>query len=269
MGRLSSPPLYRHVDCRDRQRRQDHHPADDPHGAGHAAARHGQPAELQQSPGRALELCWLSRPNTTMPCWNWGPAGAGEIAAWPGCAVPKMGVITRDRRGPPGGFGSRQAIAEAKAELLGVCRRKATPCWATSPGCDGWPNAAGPASPGSATAEIASWRRRKWKTAARTLEFRVAGCRFAIPVWGRHHLTSALAAIAVGRLMGMDLDEMAAALRTSRRCRCGARCRRSAEPRSSTTPTIPIPRRCGRPWSCCAISTLPAGGSWFAETWPN
>ena len=33
-----------------------------------------------------------------------------------------------------------------------------------------------------------------------------------MPVWGRHHLTAALAAVAVGRMMGLDLDEMARAL---------------------------------------------------------
>ena len=33
-----------------------------------------------------------------------------------------------------------------------------------------------------------------------------------MPVWGRHHLTAALAAVAVGRMLGLDLDEMARAL---------------------------------------------------------
>ena len=44
------------------------------------------------------------------------------------------------------------------------------------------------------------------------LSFGVDGCQFFIPVWGRHHLTAALAAVAVGRMMGFDLDEMARAL---------------------------------------------------------
>ena len=37
-------------------------------------------------------------------------------------------------------------------------------------------------------------------------------CQFCVPVWGRHHVTAALAAVAVGRMMGLDLDAMARAL---------------------------------------------------------
>ncbi len=44
------------------------------------------------------------------------------------------------------------------------------------------------------------------------LTFRLDGCRFRVPVWGRHHLNSALIAIAVGRLLGFTLEETAAAL---------------------------------------------------------
>jgi UDP-N-acetylmuramoyl-tripeptide--D-alanyl-D-alanine ligase len=36
--------------------------------------------------------------------------------------------------------------------------------------------------------------------------------RFSIPVWGRHHIPAALSAIAVGRMLGFDLDIIAAAL---------------------------------------------------------
>ena len=39
-----------------------------------------------------------------------------------------------------------------------------------------------------------------------------AQVRFCLPVWGRHHVTGALAAVAVGRLLGFELAEMAAAL---------------------------------------------------------
>src|SRR5690606_24046200 len=44
------------------------------------------------------------------------------------------------------------------------------------------------------------------------LAFIVDGCQFEIPVWGRHHLNGALSAIAVGRMLGLDLPDMAAAL---------------------------------------------------------
>ncbi len=42
--------------------------------------------------------------------------------------------------------------------------------------------------------------------------FRVNDCQFLIPIWGRHHVTSALAAVAVGQMLGFDLDEMARSL---------------------------------------------------------
>ncbi len=49
------------------------------------------------------------------------------------------------------------------------------------------------------------------------LEFDVAcggapAVRFSIPVWGRHHVNAALAAVAVGRMLGFDLEKIAAAL---------------------------------------------------------
>lgn len=44
------------------------------------------------------------------------------------------------------------------------------------------------------------------------LSFRVADCPFRVAVWGRHHLTSALIAIAIGRIFGMELETIAQAL---------------------------------------------------------
>jgi len=44
------------------------------------------------------------------------------------------------------------------------------------------------------------------------IQFKADNCLFRIPVWGLHHLTSALAAVAVGRLFGFDTPHIAAAL---------------------------------------------------------
>ena len=44
------------------------------------------------------------------------------------------------------------------------------------------------------------------------LGFRVEGCQVTVPVWGRHNLSAALAAVAVGRMFGMDLSAIADAL---------------------------------------------------------
>jgi UDP-N-acetylmuramoyl-tripeptide--D-alanyl-D-alanine ligase len=125
------------------------------------------------------------------------------------------------------GFGSRQGVAEAKAELLAalpasgqavladdsllrsVALRCAAPItWVgTDPSCN------------LCATDVESLPGR--------LEFRVAfggaatakggrggkpPVRFSVPVWGRHHVTAAVSAVAVGRLMGFDLEEIAAAL---------------------------------------------------------
>ena len=119
------------------------------------------------------------------------------------------------------GFGNRRNIARAKAELLAACRRTAMPCWATTPGFAASPPIARWASPGSAPAASATCG--QLTSAARgPVEFsmsrsdsaaeRAQPVRFCVPVWGRHHLTAALAAVAVGRLLGFELAEMAAAL---------------------------------------------------------
>lgn len=141
-----------------------------------------------------------------------GASRRGEIAALAKLCDPTIGVITGAGDAHLGGFGSRQAIAQAKAELLDALppdghavladdpelRRVAARCKAPvawvgrSPDCD-------------LTAADVRWSRG-------TLRFRLSGVPFSVPVWGRHHLTSALLAAAVGQRMGFDLDEIAAAL---------------------------------------------------------
>lgn len=44
------------------------------------------------------------------------------------------------------------------------------------------------------------------------LTFSYSGCRFSVPVWGRHHLPAITAALAVGRRFGVSPEEMAEAL---------------------------------------------------------
>jgi UDP-N-acetylmuramoyl-tripeptide--D-alanyl-D-alanine ligase len=46
-----------------------------------------------------------------------------------------------------------------------------------------------------------------------TLRFRLGRVGFTLRVWGRHHLNSALLAVAVGQHMGLDLETIAHALR--------------------------------------------------------
>jgi UDP-N-acetylmuramoyl-tripeptide--D-alanyl-D-alanine ligase len=141
-----------------------------------------------------------------------GASRRGEIAALAELSAPKVGVITRVGDAHLGGFGSRQHIAQAKAELLSALpadgravlgddpglRRVARSCTADvdwvgdSEGCD------------LRATEVHSQHGR--------LTFRLRDCQFCVPVWGRHHLIAALAAVAVGQMLGLDLDTMARAL---------------------------------------------------------
>ena len=143
-----------------------------------------------------------------------GASSPGEIASLAELCRPKVGVITHVGDSHLGGFGSRRGIAEAKAELLAelpmdghavlvddpwirrVAERCAAPItWVGRNGeCD------------LIADEVSS--------ADGKLRFLIEGHAFTVPVWGRHHLSSALAAVGVGRLLGRDLQEMAKALET-------------------------------------------------------
>ncbi len=141
-----------------------------------------------------------------------GASAPGEIAALAALCRPTMGVITGVGDAHLGGFGSRRAIAEAKAELLaalppqghavmaddpwlrrvaGVCR--APVVWVgRDAACD-------------LAATDVEWSGGR-------LRFRVSGRPFCVPVWGRHHLDSALCAVAVADRLGVPLDQIAASL---------------------------------------------------------
>ncbi len=150
-----------------------------------------------------------------------GASRKGEIAALAELCSPKVGVITQVGDAHLGGFGSRRGIAEAKAELLAAL----PPDGRAVLGDDPWLRSMASKCP----AEI-TWvgrdrhcdvRATDLRSSQGTLSFRAVtrgmadrprDAMFHIPVWGRHHLTSALAAIAVGRMMGFDLEEMAESL---------------------------------------------------------
>jgi UDP-N-acetylmuramoyl-tripeptide--D-alanyl-D-alanine ligase len=141
-----------------------------------------------------------------------GASRCSEIAALTGLCAPTFGAITRIGDAHLAGFGSRQAIAGAKAELLDAlppdgqavlgddrllravahrCRAKIT--WVgAGRDCD--------------------LRATDVQSSGGWLRFVVDGRRFNVPVWGRHHLTSALMAIAFGRMLGLEDPDIAQAL---------------------------------------------------------
>jgi UDP-N-acetylmuramoyl-tripeptide--D-alanyl-D-alanine ligase len=137
----------------------------------------------------------------------------GEIASLAELCQPAIGVITAAGEAHLEGFGNRQAVAEAKAELLRVLPKDGL---AILNGDDDWLRAMGIRSPAPVV-----WvgRRAGCDLAASQvhfrqgqLAFRADGKWFQVPVWGRHYLTSALAAIAVGRALGLDANSIAEGL---------------------------------------------------------
>ncbi|MHB1035835.1 MAG: UDP-N-acetylmuramoyl-tripeptide--D-alanyl-D-alanine ligase [Pirellulales bacterium] len=141
-----------------------------------------------------------------------GASCRGEIAELARLCEPKIGVLTRVAEAHLAGFGSQRGVAESKAELLSslpedgwavlgddpLLRRVAGSCRAKTL----W---IGRGADCDVMAGDVHW-------AAGRLSFQVEDQRFAVPVWGRHHLTAALAAVAVGRLLGLTLEEIAEAL---------------------------------------------------------
>jgi UDP-N-acetylmuramoyl-tripeptide--D-alanyl-D-alanine ligase len=133
----------------------------------------------------------------------------GEIARLADLCRPRIGVITQIGDAHLGGFGSRQGIARAKAELLDTLPEDGHAVL----GDDPWLRRVvgrGPAGVSWIGPHAANdLTAHDIHTHDGHLSFCVDQCHFTVPVWGRHHVTAALAAIGVGRLMGFTLQEMA------------------------------------------------------------
>ncbi len=161
-----------------------------------------------------------------------GASRPGEIAALAELCAPKVGVITPLGDAHLGGFGSRQGVAEAKAELLAALPPDGRAVLGDDPGLRSVADRCQAPITWVGTGENCDLRAIDVRSDRGQLSFRVVvgetshkvavgdashkvgcECEFSVPVWGRHHLTSALAAVAVGRMMGFDLDQMADALR--------------------------------------------------------
>lgn len=141
-----------------------------------------------------------------------GASRRGEIAELAELVRPKVGVVTHVGDAHLGEFGSRRAVAETKAELLAVLPEEGRAVL----GDDLWLRAL--AADCSAeitwvgTSEGCDVRATEIESRSGRLQFLVDRTRFCVPVWGRHHLRVALCAVAVGQMMGFELDEMADAL---------------------------------------------------------
>ncbi len=169
------------------------------------------PKNVNNDVGLPLSMLAIE-PDDAYAVLELGAGAPGEIARMAEVCRPTIGVITHVADAVPGGLASRHKIASAHAELLWslpldgyavlaedpwlrrvASRSKAPITWVgRSVACD------------LAAADV-HWSQGR-------LSFRVADCEFCVPVWGRHHLTSALIAVAVGRLLGFELEETARAL---------------------------------------------------------
>ncbi|MGD9646803.1 MAG: UDP-N-acetylmuramoyl-tripeptide--D-alanyl-D-alanine ligase [Pirellulales bacterium] len=142
-----------------------------------------------------------------------GASQPGAIAELASLCRPQLGVITRVADAHLQGFGGQTGVAEAKAELLTAMGSQGVAiiggdCPWLRRSCQGfagrkiWFGR-------SADCDLCATHVR---SRGGLLNFRVEGQSFAIPVWGRHHLVPALAAVAVGREFGLSLKAIAAAL---------------------------------------------------------
>jgi UDP-N-acetylmuramoyl-tripeptide--D-alanyl-D-alanine ligase len=142
-----------------------------------------------------------------------GASACGEIAELAGLCQPQIGVITCIGDAHLGGFGSRQALADAKAELLeSLPADGLAVLWGEDP----WLRKLAHRSParivwvgrGAGCDLVATHvRSRQGK-----LSFKVDGIDLDVPVWGRHYLPAVGAAVAVGREFGVPAGEIADAL---------------------------------------------------------
>jgi UDP-N-acetylmuramoyl-tripeptide--D-alanyl-D-alanine ligase len=137
-------------------------------------------------------------------------SAGGEIAHLASLCEPHVGVITRISDAHLGRFGSYEAVAAAKGELL-----EALPI-------DGYSVLSGD---DEQLRRLAARSQAKVIWVGRSLDnnivatnirseqgrlsFDVDGTRYAVHVWGRHHLTGALAAIATGRIFGIEDSQIA------------------------------------------------------------
>jgi UDP-N-acetylmuramoyl-tripeptide--D-alanyl-D-alanine ligase len=135
-------------------------------------------------------------------------SGPGEILQLATLCQPQVGVITRIGDAHLSGFGGVQGVANAKTELLPVLPS------------DGWAVLGGDdpllRKLASRTRTNILWFGRSLdndlvatnvRCRGGRLSFSIDGTAMSVSVWGRHHLGSALAAVAVGRIFGIcDAD---------------------------------------------------------------
>lgn len=177
-----------------------------------AAAGIASRRNLNNHIGVPLSMLAL-RPDHDFAVFELGANRPGEIGELAALCQPTIGVITRIGEAHLEGFGSPAAVAQAKAELLAALPLHGA---AILSGDDVW------------LRRMASHSRAQITWVGRSLDcdlvatqvesrqgrltFCVDGHPYDVPVWGRHHLTGALVAIAVGQRLGLSRHDIARGL---------------------------------------------------------
>ncbi|HEX4146355.1 MAG TPA: UDP-N-acetylmuramoyl-tripeptide--D-alanyl-D-alanine ligase [Pirellulales bacterium] len=177
-------------------------------------ALHGSasPRNYNNHLGVPLSLFELA-PNHDYAVLEVAASRPGEIDTLAELVRPEIGVITRLGEAHLGGFGSPESLVCSKLELL---RHLPAGGWAVLSGDDERLRRAADCHGVNVVWVGRSLDCDLVATGVQSqngrLHFVVDQHAFDVPVWGRHHLAGALAAIAVGKIFGLSHGEISAGL---------------------------------------------------------
>lgn len=142
-----------------------------------------------------------------------GASRVGDIAELTSVATPEIGVITAVGPAHLQTFGSLDAIIQGKGELL---EGLPSTGFAVLPGDDAILRQLADRAPCPVIfvgeGDDNHLRATRVRASFEGLQFRVDGCDFTVPVYGRHHLSNALCAIAIAREIGVRMTSVAQGL---------------------------------------------------------
>lgn len=148
-----------------------------------------------------------------------GMRGRGQISALCRIAVPNIGVVTNIGHSHIELLGSQENIALAKGELLEALSSDG---FAILNADDEWSAYIRQRTNASVLwyglSDDADVRARDFRMTSEGMMFEVSWMgewgRFKIPTYGQHNVRNALAAVAVGRVLGMNMSDIAEGLAT-------------------------------------------------------
>jgi UDP-N-acetylmuramoyl-tripeptide--D-alanyl-D-alanine ligase len=178
-----------------------------------AARLRGTAGPMNCNSRLGLPLCMTAiEPDHDYAVLELGASRPGEIAEMARLCAPKIGVITCIGQAHLEGFGDVRRVAAAKCELLETLPPDGRAVLADDPRLRKMAPRCRAEIVWIGSGDDCELRAEGTRMSDGRLTFRVGKTQFALPVQGRHHVTAALAAAAVGRMLGFDLDEIARVL---------------------------------------------------------